>query len=495
MSETQPLAGDEDLKRKSVLAMLWSVLRAGWVNLSAFVVFVVLARLLGPAEFGVFALSSLFVEIGRIVSQTFMGDAIIRQLDLEEDLADTAFWTTLGLSTLMGGLAWMAAPYYAEVVQHPEVVPVVRWLAVMLPVSSLGMIHIARLTRDFGHKSIAFQTMIAGLFSGGAAIVAALAGWGVWALVVQVAVSAVMTTALALNAYRWVPRLNFHWRQLKSVLVFSASMVATRLLWMLLVRIQDIFIARWYDATAVGTYRIAWRLIELMGQAVLGPLGGVSMVTLSRLQQQTARFNRTYNRVMGVSAVFVLPVLLGLGALAHELIPLAFGERWAASADVAVVLAFMAVPFVTNFFSSPALAAMNRPLAILGVAAVQVGLTLVLTWTLVRYGVVAVALAYVLRAYLTLPIQQWALWRYAGVKPMDTVRSLRAPLVAALVMAGVVWVTKPALLSALGDGWLMVAAAVALGAAIYTALMLVIGREVLRAMREALRELKGGRPA
>ncbi len=84
-----------ELKKKTALSVLWSVVRVAWSTIATFVIFVILARILGPSDFGTFALASLFVEIGRVLAYAGLGDAITRQLDLDEELADTCFWATL----------------------------------------------------------------------------------------------------------------------------------------------------------------------------------------------------------------------------------------------------------------------------------------------------------------------------------------------------------------------------------------------------------------
>ncbi len=489
MTAAETMAPRDDLKKKTATAMLWSVLRAGWVNIATFVLFVVLARLLGPTEFGIFALASLFVEFTRIAASAGMGDAVIRQLDLDESFADTAFWTTLGLSSTMGALAFVAAPYYAELVQEENVTAVVRWLAVLLPISTLGTVHGARLAREFRHKNLAFQSVAASLVSGIVAVAAAYAGWGIWALVVQSAVSALITVSLAFAMYRWMPRLRFSWAQLKPVLLFNLSMVLTQLMWMMLVRVQDIFISRWFGPTAVGTYRIAWRLIELLGQSVLAPIGSVSLVTLSRLQNDRERFGRTYNRMMGMAGLFVFPMMLGFGALAHEFIPLVFSPQWAAASDIAMVLVLMAVPFVTNFFAGPALAAVDRAGQIVAVAALQLAATVLLTWALVPYGLVAVAVAYVARAYLTMPYQQWVLMKHGGVSPLSTLHMLLPPFASAALMALAIWLLKPQIAALTGPGWPLIGAAVALGMVIYALLLLILARTMLRPILDLVRSL------
>ncbi|WP_185983293.1 oligosaccharide flippase family protein [Aureimonas mangrovi] len=469
-----------ELKTKTAFAALWSVLRVSSTTLATFVIFVVLARILGPAEFGTFALASLFVEIGRILAYAGMGDAVTRQLTLDEELADTAFWSTLGFSTAVAAIVFFAAPAYGTFVNDPAVAEILRWLAPVLPLSALAVIHNARLARDFGHRKLATQAIAGSVLSGAAAIAAAFAGWGVYALVVQAAVNAVVTVALAWHAYRWRPHLRFSIARFRSVFLFSASMVVTQVLWMMLARVQDIFISRWYGPVEVGRYRIAWRMIELIGQAALQPIGSVSLVTLSRLQEQPERFQVAYNRIVGAAALATFPLLFGFGALSDEMIPLLFGAQWEGSGDIAAVLVLMAVPFVMNFFATPALAAMDRAQSVLAVAAAQLAATLILTWIAVPYGLIAVAATYVARAYLTMPYQQYALKKHAAVMPSATLAAMWPPFAASLMMAVAVYFAKAPIAAQVGEGWPAVLVCVVLGGLVYAGAILVLGWRMLK---------------
>jgi O-antigen/teichoic acid export membrane protein len=277
-----------------------------------------------------------------------------------------------------------------------------------------------------------------------------------------------------------MPKFRFNVPLFRSVFLFSISLVVTQLMWMLLARVQDIFISRWYGPVEVGRYRIAWRLIELIGQAVLAPIGSVALVTLSRLQNDRVAFRNAYNKIVGAAALGTIPLLLGFGALSNDMIAMLFGDKWGNAGDIATVLVLMAVPFVMNFFASSALSAVNRAESILSVAALQLAATLVLTWLLVPYGVVAVAAGYTLRAWLTLPYQQYVLARFANIDAMSTLKAVALPLCGSLLMAAGVWLAHPVIVEHIQNRWLSLGLSIGLGAVIYLAFLPIFGRSVIR---------------
>lgn len=472
------------LKARSAAAAMWSVLRVGGGTVTTFVLFLVLARLLGPTQFGLFALASLIVEIGRIVAGAGLGDAVTREVDLTERFSSTAFWFAQFLGLAVGALVALGAPWYAMLVNDRSVIPVIQALAVLMPISALGVVHSARLARDFGHKTLAWQGLLTGAIAGAAAVFCAYTGMGVWSLVVQGAVGSLLGTALIWWSCRWRPALVFDVALLRSLLAFNLSMMASQLLWILLVRMQDIFIGRAYGAAEVGRYRVAWRLIEMIGQTFLAPISSVALVTLSNLQGDRERFSAAYNRFIAVAALGVFPMLFGFAVLANDVVLLLFGDQWAGAGEIARVLCLMAVPFVMNFFSGPALAAMNRPGLILKVAASQALLTGLLTWLALPYGLLAVAAAYVMRSYLTMPYPQFLLARNVGVKPIRTLKALAPSLFSAVAMAGVVWVVRPYVVGAVDSPLLTVAVCGLLGGVLYAALILLVGRHQIRPLVE-----------
>ena len=484
------MANADGLKRKTFVASLWSVLRSVWSAIITFVLFAVMARLLAPADFGVFALASIVVEIARIVATAGLGSAIVREPDRSASFDNTVFWCVLGLSLAAAGILALGAPAYARLVNAPEAVNVIRALAVLLPLTTLTTVPSALLTRDFQQRSLTFQSVVSGLAGGVVAVILAFQGWGVWALVGQAFVGGIVGLAMIWRMCPWRPALMFDRSRVRGLVIFSSSMMATQIVWLLLVRVQEIFISRWHGPEAVGQYRIAWRLIELISQSLLSPIGSVALVTFSHVQNDPGRFRAIYARMVGIAGLATFPALLGIGAVAPLLLPLLFGDKWDAAIPVAQVLVLMSVPFVLNFFSGPALTSVNRPQANLWIAVLQLALTVVFTWIAIPYGLVAVAAAYVARAWITMIPQQLALRRHAGIPMASTARVVLPALVSAAAMAVAVRFLMDFLVPRLGGGWETAVAGVVFGLILFPAIMFAIGHDPRREIRDLLTSLR-----
>src|SRR5262245_28620622 len=179
----------ESLKQRTFFSVIWTAISVGWSAIATFIVFAILTRLLSPHVFGIYALSTVFLEITRTIGTVGIADALIREKSVDEELADTAFWANLAFGVAAGLAVFCLAGSYSSVIGQPEVEPVLQWLAPFIPISSLAGIHLARKLRDFGHKVVTMRTVANTFLGGGAAILSAYMGMGVWSLVIQAGVN------------------------------------------------------------------------------------------------------------------------------------------------------------------------------------------------------------------------------------------------------------------------------------------------------------------
>jgi O-antigen/teichoic acid export membrane protein len=482
----------EDLKRKTALSILWTIVRTGSDYFLSFVVFALLARKLGPAAFGVFTLAVAFAEFGRILPSTGLVSALTRAKQVSAAMADTVFWSTLGLACGIAALIALIAQPLARAFGAPAVAPLLTALGLILPVSAAGATHIALTLRSFGHKAMASRSVVSGALGGAAALAAAWAGWGPWSLVVQRAVTEVAGTAMAWHAYRWLPGRRFSSGALRGMAGFSGSMTITQLLYVGLVRVQDLIIGRTIGVPAVGAYRTAWRTVELIAQGAIMPFSQVSLPALARLQDDLPAFRKAYLRIVGVSAALAFPAIIGFAVLAPDAVTLLYGDRWAESARIAQVLGLMAVPFTINYFAGPALAALGRSGTLAKIAVLQLTLTIVLSLLAAPFGLTAIAGAYVLRAYLTLPVQMGAFKRYSGVGYGALLGAIAPPLFMALVMAACLLALDHLVGARFHSRGLFLLFMVSTGALVYAGSLLLFARSFVSQQIKDIRRLLPG---
>ncbi len=406
-----------DLERRVMKGVFWTVLQAVAGRALSFVVFIVLARLLVPADFGLIAMAGVFVALLELLVQQGFSVAITQREDLEREHESTAFWTNIGLSALLGAVFWLSAEPVARLYDTPALTPVVRWLSAVLPLRGLAAVPVGLLQRHFRFRVLAIRSIFGALAGGIAGIVAAIAGWGVYALVVQQIVAGLVDVVTVWSAAAWWPRFTYSFRHLRDLIGFSAHIVGAGLLDILNRRADDFLIGFFLGDVALGLYAVAYRVLLVLTQVLAKPGTLVAFTAFSRWQDDRDRIRGAFYQSTQAASVIAMPIFVGIALVAPLAVPLIFGEKYEQSGLVLQLLALAGVVHAIGHYNSSVYLGVGRPDVRLKLLVVNAVVHVVVLLLVVRWGIEAVAAAVVGRLYLLVPLDLVALRRLIGLSP------------------------------------------------------------------------------
>ena len=399
-----PTANSIHVALKTAQAIWWSVGQQLAVNVVSFGGYIVLARLLAPKDFGLFAFASVFIVLLQTFTDQGMPDAIVNRATLEKRHLDTAFWFNMAVSLILTGLFWLAAPHAASLFHEPALGGILRWLVWMLPLSALGGIHQALLKRRLEYRTISIQGFVANAISAVVAVTLAWHGFGVLCLVGQQLTNVTCLTLTSWVATRWVPGLDCGRAELKELGSYSVHITTAALLDFVNRRADDFLIGLFLGTTALGYYSLAYRLLLTFTRVISSPFNSVAFSAFSRLQHEPEERRQMFGRLAQLVAALAFPSFLGLAAVSPDLVRTVFGAQWLPSVPVLQILCFIGVLHSVVFLHGTLLRAAGRPgwqtLFTLGGAVTNV----LGFYFVVRFGMIYVALWYVVSAYLWLGI-------------------------------------------------------------------------------------------
>src|SRR6476661_3743014 len=183
IAEPGAAAFAQQLKRQTLRSIVWTMAQAAGDQLFSFAVFVMLARLLDKPAIGTFAIAFVFMDVGRNFATAGVSQRVARARDLSNRDLDTIFWTNVCLAAAYSLLIIALAPLAERAFGAPQLAAVLAWLTIPVILSGAGNTHMALRLREFGHKTLAVRSVLAGLLGGACAVIAALMGAGIWALV------------------------------------------------------------------------------------------------------------------------------------------------------------------------------------------------------------------------------------------------------------------------------------------------------------------------
>ncbi|XQQ05453.1 MAG: lipopolysaccharide biosynthesis protein [Leptolyngbya sp. IPPAS B-1204] len=459
------------IREKAIQGVLWSALQNWGSQVGSLLVFFLLARLLTPEAFGLVAMANIFLAFMQIFLQQGFAQSLIQRQDLEPEHIDTAFWTNLAIGACLTAFGLTAAGWVAAQFQQPQLTPILQVLSLLFLITACGNVQQALLERAFNFRATATRALAATLVGGAAGIGLALAGFGVWSLVGQQVIQELTGVLVLWHASDWRPRFRVSLSHFWQLFHFGMPILGFNFLNFLNSRADDLLIGYFLGAVPLGYYSIAYRILGVMQQLLVQTSQQIALPTFSRLQSDLEQFRQAFYTATQLTSLIAFPIFLGVLVLAPELVVMLFGEQWTPSIPVLQVLSLAGIFQSISFFKSSVFMAMGKPSWSLWLSLLTVVLNLIGFSIAVRWGIVAVAAAFVIRGYVVFPIGQWAVSRLIHIPVLVYVKQFTVPLLSAITMAGFLFLLRNWLLALTSLYILVVPVSALLGALFYIGLI------------------------
>jgi len=472
------------VKGKLASASLWSLVSGLASQLSSFAIFVVLARLLQPSDFGVVAFAAIFIDLSRGVMLGGIPEALIQRKTWNEVTANTAFWVNMAAATTIVTLI-CGICLGVRSAGLGEVTPlVVAALSSSLLIDAFRSVQEARLRREFRYKSLAKRTVLANIGGGVCGVGYALIGGGIWALVVQRLASACFQTIIVWTAAPFKPSLHASRSEAKALLQFGSHVLMGRLVGQMNGRLPDFIIGSIAGSAALGLYRVGSRSVNFLIQTLITPVQSIALSAFSRLQSPAAA-GRAYRRFTQLCGLLTFPAFAGLAIIADDFTHVMFGAKWAASAPIMAIICLAVFSTTIIQFFQPAMQGVGKPKAGVSTELVKLGSGAILVGSLSLLGPVAAAAGDTLRKYLALPVAFRMLKRELELEPRDLLKDLLPPFACSVFMLLTLFIVENTLLVE-ASHLVRLFANVVIGGSVYSLAILVFANRFLRDMLKSM---------
>jgi len=459
------------LKQQVFIGSVWSLAGTAGQQTVAFILFVMLARILSPADFGVMALAAVVIDLLALIGCLGQVQALVQRRELDDTAASTSFWMLQAFGVAMTAAVFLSAPLVASFFTLPKLELVLQLLAPVCLLQTLSAVHEAWLRRTFGFKWLAARTVLASIFGGVVSVGMALYGFGIYAIVGQRLIVAFVLTAMVWWSSPWRPKMRWSTADALSLARVGTDISVVTFLQVANVRIIDVAVGYLFGPQILGQLRIAWRLFDFVMAVAVQPVVNVSLSALSRMQGNRAAMASATVRLIGVSGTALFPLFFGIAVVAPDVVPAVFGDKWGDAILFIQVLSPISVAATINYFLSSALTAAGRTRWILWQALAQVVLAVALTVAAAPFGVVPVLVANVIRASIIAIANVWLLKLAIGAAPASLGRALMPPLVAAVAMTAVLVAARPLFLDLTHVALLRAVATACAGAVLFVSLL------------------------
>jgi PST family polysaccharide transporter len=299
---------------------------------------VILARLLTPEDFGLVAMVAVVLAIADLFRDFGMSAAALQARELSQQQASNLFWVNaaLGLSAALAVAA--SAPLLVVIFGESRLYWITPACAFPLLANSLQLPVQVQLSRKFRFVALVVTDVTAQIVALALAVGSAIAGWGYWALVVQLVAAAVTLLLTRFLIAHWIPSWPRRGHHSSALVKAGGHIGGAQALGYIATNVDNLMIGSIWGAGALGNYSNAFKLQSMPIGGLMAPLTNVVIPALNRARNAG---KDTFDRMLTLQVVVGLAVawLYAFGAAtASEVIYVALGKGWEPAAPIFMII-------------------------------------------------------------------------------------------------------------------------------------------------------------
>lgn len=439
----------DSLKQKTKVAVYWSFFQNLANQGIRFLISIVLARLLTPADFGLLAMPNVFIAVAEAFITCGFNAALVRKPELTEEDLSTAFIYNTVVGFIMAVILFICSPFIARFYNQPVLSDVLKVTSATMFLSAFQSVHYVGFNRSLDYKTPAKISIVSTIVTGLVGIALAYAGFGIWALVFQGVASLLVSMSLVWFYSSWRPVTGWSWESFHYLWNFGNKILVSSVIDKIHDNINPIVIGKFISPSDLGVFNRAQNFASLPHQQITGMLDSVTFPVLSKLQDDKEQLISAFSRVLRITIFVLCPVMLWLSAIASPLINVLITEKWAECVPLLKILCFPIVfwPVQSLNFSllkvlgrSDLMLKLNVYIKISGIIMIALGLFCALY---LKMGIIAIGYTTILHTCIAVPLSALFTGSVTGMGMLRQVKELIPTiLLASLMYLSIILITR-----------------------------------------------------
>ncbi len=457
--------------------MIWSAADVLSHQGLQFAISVILARILGPAEYGTIALLYIFFEIASVFGDSGLSSSLVQRQDLTDEDESSVFWFHVISGLLLSILLCLAADWIAKFYENPILVPLMQIMAVAFFISTVGNIHHVLLTKRLDFKRPMKVSVAAGFMSGFTAIVMAFYGAGVWALAVQSLIFSMVTTSLLWALSGWRPGFIFKWSSIKKLFAYGGYLMLADLLMVTYNRIYTLYIGKVYSVVELGLYTRADNTKQIPIEVLSKIYARVAFPIFSQAAEDKQKLLRGTQLALRGMVFITFPIMAGLMVTAEEVVVILFGDKWVSVAPILEILCLAGVFWPIQIINMNVQKALGHSRLLFRTEILKKVIGIIFIIVALPYGIIGIAWSQVCYGVMAFMLNAYFTGRYIGYGVMRQFLDLLPVLLISTTMAVSVYLFS---FNVILPPTLMLIAKICVGISIFLAITILFRLKILK---------------
>ena len=463
--DTQP-----SLKKTVISSLVWKFLERLGTQGIQFVVSIILARLLLPSDYGIITMIMVFTAIANSFIQSGFSTSLIQKKNSDELDFSSVFYTSFVIAIVCYIILFLASPLIADFYQMPQIKVILRVLALTLFFGAFNSVQNAKLSKDMKFKTLFFSSLGAIIVSGTTGITMAYLGFGAWALVGQQLANIIASTIILWFTSGWRPKIIFSLTRVKGLFSYGWKIMCSSLIDTFYQNLYNLVIGKFYNSATLGNYNKGEQFPKLIAVNIDGAIGSVMLPAYAREQERKDKVKKMVRRAIVTSSLILFPLMLGLAAIAEQLVKILLTDKWLGCVPFMQILCVIYALYPINTANLQAIKALGKSDYFLKLEIIKKILGITVLIITVPHGVYTMAIVQVIVTIISTMINAFPNRKLLNYNYFEQVKDILPNLLIAILMFIVVYPIK----YLIDNTILLLTIQIIVGAIIYIALMNIV---------------------
>lgn len=423
------------LKSTAIKGVVWSAVDKFAVQFGQFVVGILLARILLPEDFGLIGMLAIFITLSQTFIESGLGTGLIQRQNRSEVDFSTLFLFNLAVSGFFYLLLFLSAPFIASFFEQPQLTDLTRILGLILFLNAFAIVQRTKLTIAIDFKSIAKSNVIGMITGGLCGVIAAVNGYGVWSLVIQMLIGSFASSLSLWLLSNWTPSIIFSKESFKSLFGYGSKLLMAGLYAQILNNVYNICLGKFYPTASLGYYTKAKSFADVSAGTVVSIIQQATFPILATVQHDKEKLVSIYSRMIRMSAFLIIPLMTMIALLAKPIVILLLTEKWISLIPLLQWIVFSRLFLPMSSLNMNLLNAVGRSDLFLKVDLSKLPLTLVAMAITIPLGVKAIVIGHVVTSAIFFVINAYLPGKFYGYGAIKQLKDMLPFSIAAIGMA------------------------------------------------------------
>ena len=316
------------INKKAFSNFSWKFAEQICTQIVQFIVSVVLARILLPEDYSVVSIIAIITSFCNVFIEGGLSKALVQKKD--SDILDysTVLYTSYTVSFFFYICLFIAAPYIASIYKNQLLIRVIRIYALSLFITPISTIQYSYISKKLQFRKLFWASFIGTVLSGVIGIYLANSGFGAWALVGQRMIDSFVDTLIIFFCIDLRPTISFSFDRLKRLWKYGSKVLGTSIVDMIYDNIRPLIVGLQFSTADLAYYEKGRSYPNILNSAINSTLSAVLFPLIVSVQDDYDRVKSLMRRFIRVTSFVLFPTLLGLAAVANNLVILLITDKW-----------------------------------------------------------------------------------------------------------------------------------------------------------------------